>query len=119
MEERGWGWTATQIRQARFIEWLALQSSSATYVPVKTFYNAEPGQESLTTAAVHDELWDLNHRALIDFAPGVGDIEGYDALATAECRRFAEELQSRRADRRERKRACRDAIGAARRPGAR
>ena len=56
MEERGWGWTATQIRQAQFIEWLAPRSSSATYVLVKPFYDAQPGQQALTIAVVHDEL---------------------------------------------------------------
>ena len=110
MEERGWGWTATHIRQAQFIEWLAPRSSSATYVSVKPFYDAPPGQQALTTAVVHDELWELDRQSLIDFAPGLGGIEGYDALATAQGRRFAEELQWRRADKRQRKAACRDAM---------
>lgn len=110
MEERGWGWTATEIRQAQLIEWLVPQSSSATYVCVKPFYDAQPGQEALTAAVVHDELWELDRLSLIDFAPGLGGIEQYDALATAQGRRFAEELQSRRADKRQRKVACRDAM---------
>ena len=110
MEERGWGWTATEIRQAQFIEWLVPQSSSATYVSVKPFYDAQPGQEALTAAVIHDELWELDRRSLIDFAPGLGGIEHYDVLATAQGRRLAEELQSRRADKRQRKTACRDAM---------
>lgn len=110
MGERGWGWTATQNRQAQFIEWLAAQSSSSTYVPVKPFYDAQPGKEALTAAVVHDELRDLDQRALVHLAAGIGGIEGYEALATAQGRRFAEELQSRRADRRQRKDACRDAM---------
>jgi hypothetical protein len=100
MGDRGRGWTATQIRQAQFIQWLAPQSSSATYVPVKPFYDAQPGQDALTAAVVHDELRDLDQRSLINFAPGLGGTEQYDALATAQGRRFAEELQSRRADKR-------------------
>jgi hypothetical protein len=92
MEERGWGWAATQIRQARFIEWLVPQSSSTMYVSVKPFYDAQPGQEALTVAVVHDELRELDRRSLIDFVPGLGGIEQYDALATAQGRRFAEEL---------------------------
>ena len=75
MEERGWGWTATQIRQARFIEWLVPQSSSATYVSVKPFYDAQPDRHTLTAAVVHDELWELDRRSLIDLAPGLGGIE--------------------------------------------
>jgi hypothetical protein len=110
MEERGWGWTPTEIRQAQFIEWLVPQSSSAAYVSVKPFYDAQPGQEALTAAVVHDELWELDQRSLIDFVPGLGGIEHYDALATAQGRRLAEELQSRRADKRQRKAACRDAM---------
>ena len=110
MEERGWGWTATEIRQVRFIEWLVPQSSSATYVSVKPFYDGQPGQDALTAVVVHDELWELDRRSLIDFKPGLGGIDQYDALATAQGRRLAEELQSRRADKRERKTACRDAM---------
>jgi hypothetical protein len=110
MGDRGWGWTATQIRQARFIEWLAPQSSSATYVPVKPFYDAQPDKDALTAAVVHYELRELDQRGLIDLAAGIGGIEGYDALATAQGRRFAEELQSQRADKRQRKDACRDAM---------
>lgn len=110
MKERGWGWTATQIRQARFIEWLAPQSASSTYVPVKPFYDAQIDKDALTAAVVHDELQDLDQRSLIDFAPGLGGIEAYDALATAQGRRFTEELQSLRADKRQRRAACRDAM---------
>ena len=110
MEDRGWGWTATQIRQARFIEWLVPQSSSAAYVPVKPFYDAQPDKDALTIAVVHDELRELDQRSLIDFAVGLGGIDEYDALATARGRRSAEELQSRQADRRQRKEACRDAM---------
>lgn len=110
MGERGWGWTAAQIRQARFIEWLVPQSQSATYVPVKPFYDAQPDRDALTAAVVHDELRELDQRSLIDLAAGLGGIEGYAALATAQGRRFAEELQARRTDRRQRKEACRDAM---------
>jgi hypothetical protein len=43
MQERGWGSSATEIRQAQLIEWLVPQSSSATYVSVKPPYDAQPG----------------------------------------------------------------------------
>jgi hypothetical protein len=59
---------------------------------------------------VHDEPRDLEQRSLIDLAAGIGGIESYDALATARGRRFAEKLQARRADKRQRKIACRDAM---------
>jgi predicted RNA methylase len=110
MQDRGWGWTASRIRQARLIEWLAPQSSSATYVSVKPFYDAQPDQEAVTIQVVHDELWDLQQRSVIDLAAGVGGIESYDAKATAAGRRLAEELRALRADKRRRKAACRDAM---------
>lgn len=110
MGDRGWGWTASQIRQARLVEWLVPQSSSATYMPVKPFYDAQPDKDALTAAVVHDELRELERRSLIDLAAGLGGIEAFDALPTAQGRRFVEELQSRRADKRQRKDACRDAM---------
>lgn len=110
MEDRGWGWTASEIRRVRFIEWLAPQSSSATYVPVKPFYDSQPDQGSFTAAVVYDELRELDQRSLIDFARGLGGVDAYDALATAKGRRLAEEVHARRADKRQRKAACRDAM---------
>jgi hypothetical protein len=110
MENRGWSWTASKIRQVRFVEWLAPQSSSATYVPVKPFYDAQPDHGALTIRVVHEELRELEQRSLIDLAAGLGGIEAFAALATAEGRRLAEELQARRADKRLRKAACRDAM---------
>lgn len=110
MGERGWGWTASKIRQVRFIEWLVPQSSSATYVPVKPFYDAQPDRNALTIRVVHDELRELEQRSLIQLAAGLGGIEEFDALATAQGRLLAEDVQARRADKRVRRAACRDAM---------
>jgi hypothetical protein len=110
MGERGWGWTASKIRQVRFIEWLAPLSASATFVPVKPFYDAQPDPGALTIQVVHDELRDLEQRSLIHLAAGLGGIETFDALATAKGRLQAEEVQARRADKRLRRAACRDAM---------
>lgn len=110
MEERGWGWTESKIRQARLIEWLTPQSSSTAYVSVKPFYDAQPDQDVVTLQVVHDELWHLKRRSLIDLLAGIGDIESYEAKVTAQGRSLAEELQDRRADKRLRKAACRDAM---------
>lgn len=110
MEDRGWGWTASRIRQIRFIEWLVPQSSSAAYIPVRPFYDTQPDGGSLTAPVVHDELRELDRRSLIHFAPGLGGVDAYDALATAEGRRLAEEIRARRTDKRQRKAACRDAM---------
>ena len=110
MGERGWGWTASKIRQVRFIEWLVPQSSSATYVPVKPFYDAQPDPGALTIRVVHDELRELELRSLIHLAAGLGGIDAFDALATAQGRLLAEDVQARRADKRLRRAACRDAM---------
>jgi hypothetical protein len=110
MEDRGWGWTASKIRQVRLVEWLVPQSSSMAYVPVKPFYDAEPDQGALTVQVVHDELRELERQSLIDLAAGVGGVESYDARGTAEGRRLLEELRARRDDKRLRKIACRDAM---------
>jgi len=110
MGERGWGRTASKIRQVRFIEWLVPQSSSATYVPVKPFYDAQPDPDALTIRVVHDELRELEQRSLIQLAAGLGGIEEFDALATAQGCLLAEDVQARRADKRLRRAACRDAM---------
>ncbi|TVZ00027.1 hypothetical protein EAS64_38770 [Trebonia kvetii] len=110
MGERGWGWTPSKIRRVRFIEWLVPQSSSATYVPIKPFYDAQPDADALTTQVVHDELRELEQQSLIHLAAGLGGIEGFDALATAKGRLLAEDVQAGRADMRQRRAACRDAM---------
>ena len=110
MGERGWGWTASKIRQVRFIEWLVPRSMSATFVPVKPFYDAQHDPSALTVQVVHDELRELEQQSLIYLAAGMGGIEAFDALATAQGRRLAEEVQARRADNRLRRVACRDAM---------
>ena len=97
--------------RVRFIEWLVPQSSSATYVPVKPFYDAQPDPGALTIRVVHDEaLRELELRSLIHLAAGLGGIDAFDALATAQGRLLAEDVQARRADKRLRRAACRDAM---------
>ena len=109
MDDRGWGWTTSEIRQIRLVEWIVPQSAD-TYVPVKPFYDEQADQEALRLPVVHGELHDLARRSLIDLAAGIGGVESYDALATPEARRLVEQLQDRRADKRLRKAACRDAM---------
>jgi hypothetical protein len=110
MTDRGWGWTASKIRQARFVDWLVLQSSSDAYVSVKPFYDAQPDYGALTLRVVHDELQGLKQQSVIDLAAGVGGIESYDANATSQGRSLAEDRRARRDDRRLRAAACRDAM---------
>ncbi len=47
MDERGWGWTASEIRRAQLIEWIVPQSGDV-FVPVRPFYEALPDQEANT-----------------------------------------------------------------------
>jgi hypothetical protein len=112
MDERGWGWTASEIRQIRLVEWIVPRSADTTYVPVKPFYYQQAGQDALTLPVVHGELHDLARRSLIDLAAGIGGVESNDALATPEARRLVlvEDLQARRADKQLRKAACQDAM---------
>jgi hypothetical protein len=110
MGERGWGWTASKIRRVRFIEWLVPQSTSAVFVAVKPFYDAQGDPGTFTVQVVHDELRELERQSLIHLAAGMGGIEAFDALATAQARQLVEEVQSRRADSRLRRIACRDAM---------
>jgi hypothetical protein len=110
MGERGWGWTASKIRRVRFIEWLGPLSTSTTFVPVKPFYDAQHDPGALTVQVVHDELRELEQQSLIYLAAGMGGIQAFDALATAQGRQLAEEVQARRADNRLRRAACRDAM---------
>jgi hypothetical protein len=109
MDERGWGWTISEIRQIQLVEWIVPQSAS-TYVPVKPFYDELADQDVLTLAVVDGDLRSLQQRSLLDLAAGLGGIESYDALATPEARRLVEDLQARRANKRLRKAACRDAM---------
>src|ERR1700735_3549229 len=109
MDERGWGWTTSEIRQTQLVEWIVPQSAD-TYVPVKPFYDELADQDALTLAVVHGDLQSLQQCSLIDLAAGLGGLESYDVLATPEARRLVEELQARRVSKRLRKAACRDAM---------
>jgi hypothetical protein len=113
VNERGWGWTASEIRQAQLIEWLTQQSAErhpAEYVPVEPFYSALPDQSMNTIQIAFGDLNSLRDRSLIDLAAGLGGIESYHALVTAEGRALAERLQAARANKQRRRAACRNAI---------
>lgn len=79
MDDRGWGWTGSEVRQVQLVEWLVPQSSSVTYVAVGPLYDALHDQRPVTIQPVHDELRDLEQRSLIVLAVGIGGIESYGA----------------------------------------
>lgn len=109
MDERGWGWTASEIRRAQLIEWIVPQSG-VEYVPVGPFYEGLPDQGANTFEVAYSDLKELESRSLIDLAAGLGGIEGLDVLVTPQGRDLAEQLQTARSDNRRRRTACRDAM---------
>lgn len=102
MDERGWAWTNSQIRQARLVEWLAY---AADEVHVEPFYAALPDWLSND-----DRLGDakaLKERGLIEYRYPVG---GMVASVTPAGQDHAETLHTMRKDARKRRAACRDAM---------
>jgi hypothetical protein len=70
MNERGWGWLDSEIRQIQLLEWIVPQSAN-TYVPIKPFYDGLGDRGDLTFHVMRDDLKDLERRSLIDlWLPG-------------------------------------------------
>jgi len=109
MNERGWGWTASEIRQIQLIEWIVPQPTEH-FVPVKPFYDDLPDQAANTFQVAHADLKLLEERSLIDQASGLGGMDGLDVMATPQARALAEQLEATRANKRLRRSACRDAM---------
>lgn len=82
MNERGWGWTASEIRQAQLIEWIVQRSEEepdGVYVPVDSFYGALPDQSMNTYVIAHDDVNFLERRSLLQLANSFGGIESLQA----------------------------------------
>lgn len=112
MDERGWGWTPSQIRQVRLIEWIAGQSAGRPelYVDVKSFYDALPDQGSNSSESAHADLKLLEGQRLVAQASGIGGIEALAAMVTPDGCEYLEGLRARRSNRVRRRTACRDAM---------
>lgn len=112
MDERGSGWTRSQIRQVQLLEWLATQSAGQphVYVDVAAFYHslADLGDDEFGIALADLKL--LEERQLISQASGMGGIEALAAMLAPQGRNFLDQLQASRADKRRRRLACRDAM---------
>ena len=96
MDSRGWGWTASEIRQARLTEWIvhrSLERPAGQYVPIAPFYETLPRQDSDIFQIAWNDLQALHHRSLIRPPTGMGGIEALDVLPTSRgrqlCRRLA------------------------------
>jgi hypothetical protein len=110
MSKQGLGWTASEIRQAQLVEWIVPQQNAANYVPVKPFYEALSDQSANTNEIAHADLQRLGQQGLLDLALGLGGMEAFDVRVTAEARELAEQRQAARADRSQRRTACRVAM---------
>lgn len=112
MDARGWGWTASDVRQARLIEWLAEHSAGRAnvYVEVKEFYEGLADQTENRFEIAHADLKLLEEQRFITQASGVGGIESMAAMLTAQGHERLERLRARRMDKVQRRAASRDAM---------
>jgi hypothetical protein len=112
MNQRGWRWTPSEIRQTQLIEWLIEKSAAqpSVYVPVKPFYDSLPVQAMGSGHVARGDLEALALQGLVDPALGLGDIESLDALPTEAAHAQVERLHATRASRQLRRAACRDAM---------
>jgi hypothetical protein len=109
MTDRGWGWTPTEIRQAQLVEWIAQQPPDQV-ASVVEFYDALPDQGMNAWDVAHADLKRLEARGQIKLSTAMGGIAGLHVYQFQGARAAAEELQVKRADKRRRRRECRDAI---------
>ena len=95
VDERGWGWTASELRRARLVEWLVQQHmGDGVYLPLGRFYDALPDQSANTYVTALDDVTALESRSLLDLANSFGGIESLGAITTPEGRAFVEGLRN-------------------------
>jgi hypothetical protein len=109
MNERGWGLNSSEVRRIHLAEWIARQQPD-TYFSVEGFYDSLADQSANTWDAAHSDLKYLEERGLIKLSVAMGGIRGLHVGADQGVRDLAEELRDTRADKRQRKSACRDAM---------
>jgi hypothetical protein len=109
MNDRGWGWDASQIRQARLAEYLAQQPADGFY-PIKEFYDGLEDQDANNLTVVLSDLRSFERRSLINLAESIGDIDGQDAHPLPAIRDVAADLRAKRDNRGQRRVECRDAM---------
>jgi len=112
VNERGWGWTASEIRRAQLLQWVAEESVArpGEYVEVKAFYVVRPDQAENKSDLGFDDLTYLTEARLILNGSGIGGIESMAAMLTPQGHDFLERLQAQRAHKGQRRAACRDAM---------
>jgi hypothetical protein len=113
VNERGWGWTAAELRHAWLIEWIVQQCGERPEgqgIPVEPYYRALPNQNMNMNEVARGDLDALERESLIRKISGMGGIEALDVQVTSEGRAFVERLQVARGNKQRRRSACRDAI---------
>jgi hypothetical protein len=112
MDARGWGWTRSDIRRVQLLESIAVDSAKHPdqYVDVKDFYDGRPDQSENEFTVAWGDVTYLDERGLIAEATGMGGIEAISAMLTPGGRDFLETLLAKRANRGQRRAACRDAM---------
>jgi hypothetical protein len=112
VNERGWGWTASEIRRVQLLDWVAEQSVARPdeYVEVKAFYDARSDQSENTNEVAFDDLASLTGARLTLNGSGIGGIESLAAMLTAQGHDLVERLRAQRAHKGQRRAACRDAM---------
>lgn len=111
MDSRGWGWTASEIRQVQLTEWLADEAEAPNvYVSVELFYEGRPDQRENDSGVANADLKLLEERGLIINGSGLGSMDTLAAMIAPSGRNYLEGLRSSRADKAKRRIACRDAM---------
>ena len=115
MDERGWGWTASENRRAQLVEWIVRQSrewGDGVYAPLDRFYGSLPDQSMNTYEIALDDVNSLEARSLLDLANSFGGLPSsrWRAQSTPAGRAFADDLQAARSNKQRRRSACRDAM---------
>lgn len=114
MNERGWDWTASEIRRVQLLEWVADEpvEHPGEYAEVKAFYDARPDQNENAIGVAKDDLTYLAEVRLIANGSGIGGVETMAAMLTAQGHDFVERLRAKRTHKVHRRTACRDAMAA-------
>jgi hypothetical protein len=109
MDRRGWGWSASEIRQARLVEWLAQQTTEG-FCSVTEFYDSLEDQRMNTWDVAYGDLKVFERQSLINLAAAMGGIPALHVQVNQSLRDIAEDWRSMRANSGMRRTACRDAM---------
>jgi hypothetical protein len=109
MNDRGWGWNASQVRQARLAEYLAQQPADGFY-SIKEFYGGLEDHDANTLTVALSDLELFERRSLINLSAPGGGIEALSAHPLGAIRDWAADLRDKRENRGLRRAQCRDAM---------